>query len=575
MPEMKRGRQVFHENIGLLRRNQLHLAQISANLDPSDLGLEQRGGSVECFVNGLVLGADGSRADAVAVHDGVIIGLGDDAKELGGKEVDLEGGLLISGFRDGHAHPLEGGIDLNRCPLEHCSSTEEIVATIGRYAATNPDLPWIVAGPYDPSLLPDGRGDAAWLDAVVSDRPVKLSAADYHTVWVNSRALEIAGIDALTSEPQLGQILRRSDNSPSGMLVEWGAIDLIDRHVPETTDDQRRAGLDVAVEHFLSNGIVWSQDAMVTAADAAIYLEAARQDRLKLDINMAWRADPKKWRDQVADFCNWRAEVDADPAAAGRLTAFTVKFFADGVIEQGTGFVLEPYEVEPHDCGLPNWVPAELAEAVATFAAAGFQIHIHAIGDGGVRMALDAIEHAGRVNTTAPQRSVIAHTQLVDIADRGRFASLGVIANFEPLWARLEPISEIVSKKLGPLRSEMQYPIASLARLGSRISFGSDWPVSSLSPLRGLSVAVTRQMPDGTPRDGWMPEERIKIVEAIRAYTSDVAFQAFDDKRGSISVGQRADFCLLGADITSIGGLEIADVPVKGTWVKGAQVWRV
>jgi predicted amidohydrolase YtcJ len=533
---------------------------------------------VHRFVNGSILCGDGSLADALVVDDGRVVAIGPDAHDDRGRrltEVDLGGGLLLPGFRDGHAHPLWGGIDLRRCPLDRCRSVNEIVTAVGAYAAARPELSWIQAGPYDPSVLPDGRADAAWLDAVVPDRPVKLSAADYHTAWVNSRALQLAGIDSDVADPPLGQIVRRADGSPSGMLVEWGAIELVDRLIPEPDADERAAGLDAAMQHFVRNGLVWAQDAAVSIDDARTYRAAAERDQLPVRINLAWRAEPDAWRTQLADYGVARRDLEADRSCEGRLTARTVKFFADGVIEQGTGFVLEPYEVEPHDCGLPNWKPDELAEAVASAASQGYQIHIHAIGDGGVRMALDAIEHAARVNGAFPERPVIAHTQLVDPADRQRFASLGVIANFEPLWARLDPVNrDLTIPRLGPRRASLQYPIATLARQGAPISFGSDWPVSSVSPLEGLSVAVTRQMPDGTPADGWLPDERVAIGAAVRAYTAGSAYQAFDDARGTIEVGQRADFCLAGSDITAIAGLEVAEVEVIGTWVDGVEVWR-
>ena len=218
------------------------------------------------------------------------------------------------------------------------------------------------------------------------------------------------------------------------------------------------------------------------------------------------------------------------------LSARTVKFFADGVIEAGTGYLLEPYEDTPHSCGLPNWSPEGLKEAVRIFDADGFQIHIHAIGDGGVRMALDAIEHAALLNGPRDRRPVIAHTQLVHPEDRPRFGALGVIANFEPLWACLDPSQiELTLPRLGPERSALQYPIATLARLGATVSFGSDWPVSSHRPLDGLAVAVTRLNAKGEPVDGWVPEERVSILQAIEAYTAGSAFQAFDDDAGSLA----------------------------------------
>jgi len=222
---------------------------------------------------------------------------------------------------------------------------------------------------------------------------------------------------------------------------------------------------------------------------------------------------------------------------------------------------------------LPNWSPEALTEAVQAFAADGYQIHIHAIGDGGVRMALDAIEASGDLRAARP---VIAHTQLVDPADRPRFAQLGVIANFEPLWARLEPdMTELTMPRLGPRRSALQYPIGTLHAMGGPISFGSDWPVSSANPLEGLAVAVTRQTVDGRPDGGWMPEERLPILDAIGAYTRGSAHQAFDETdRGVIAAGMAADFTLVEADITAMAGGEIADVAAAGVWRDGEPVWR-
>ncbi|MEZ5250177.1 MAG: amidohydrolase family protein [Ilumatobacteraceae bacterium] len=257
------------------------------------------------------------------------------------------------------------------------------------------------------------------------------------------------------------------------------------------------------------------------------------------------------------------------------MSANTVKFFADGVIEAGTGFLVEPYEDAPHSCGLPNWAPAELNEAVAAVDADGFQIHIHAIGDGGVRMALDAIEHAIRRNGPADRRPVIAHTQLVHPDDRHRFATSGVIANFEPLWAQLDPVMlELTIPRLGAARSALQYPIGSLVAAGARISFGSDWPVTTVDPLDGLGVAVSRQTADGRPVEGWCPRERVPMLTAIAAYTAGSAHQAFDDDRTSLGVGAPADLVVLGADITAMDGNEARDVGVERTVLEGRTVFR-
>ncbi len=526
------------------------------------------------FRNGSVLRPDGRAGHALAVEAGRVVALDDDAVEAGGIEVDLGGGLLLPAFRDGHVHPLWGGIDLGRLPLDHCDSVDEIVQAVASHAARRPDLDWIIGGPYRADVPPGGRGDATWLDAVVADRPVVLSANDYHTMWVNSRALELAGIDAETPEPALGVIVRRPDGSPSGTLIEAGAMALVERILPHPADDEMRAGLDRGLHHLARLGIAWVQEAAASPADGAVYLAGARAGALPIRVNVAWRAEPDRWHRRFDAFRSLRDEIDADPACTGRLTARTVKFFADGVIEQGTGHLLAPYEDEPHSCGLPNWTADELEEAVVAADAAGFQIHVHAIGDGGVRMALDAIASASSRNGARDRRPVIAHTQLVDPADRPRFADLGVIANFEPLWAQLDPVmTDLTIPRLGPARSAVQYPIATLARHGP-ISFGSDWPVSDADPLAGLSVAVTRQTPDGTPDGGWLPEERVPMLDAVAAYTTGSAYEAFDDDRGSLRPGAPADLVVVDHDITAMAGGEVAGTVATGLWIDGAEIWR-
>lgn len=513
------------------------------------------------------------RASAMAVEDGAVVALGDEALDWVSswdEVIDLEGGVAIPGFRDGHAHPLSGGMDAVMLSLGGLRSIEEIQSAVRGWAAEHPEQPWIEARGYDPSLLPHGVGDASVLDAAVLDRPVALHSSDHHMMWVNSAALRAAGITAETPEPELGTIVRHGDGSPVGTLLEWDAVALVGRHLPVLDLETRLAGLRAGMAALSSHGIVWVQDASVDADTLSVYLAAARAGLLTCRVNLAWRAEPRTWERQRAEFVAARASLREDPATVGRLTGNTVKFFADGVIEGGTGFLLEPYDDAPGCCGLPNWTAGALAEAVRAFDTDGFQIHIHAIGDGGVRMALAAIESAVRHNGARDRRPVIAHTQLVDPADRARFAELGVIANFEPLWACLDnSMLALTMPRLGPRRSALQYPIASIAALGAPISFGSDWPVSSVSPLQGLAVAVTRQNAQGAPESGWLPEERVPIAQALAAYTAGTAYQAFDHRAGTLAVGAAADFCVLEKDITTMSGREIADVGVVQTYLGG------
>jgi hypothetical protein len=216
-----------------------------------------------------------------------------------------------------------------------------------------------------------------------------------------------------------------------------------------------------------------------------------------------------------------------------------------------------------------------LSEAVTIFDGDGFQIHIHAIGDAGIRNALDAIEAATNKNGKRDRRATIAHTQLVHPDDMPRFAALGVIANFEPIWAQLEPtMVELTIPRLGDKRSRWQYPIGTLLATGAAVSFGSDWPVTSLNPLEGIAVALTRQTSDGDPPGGWLPDERIDLDTAIDLYTTAGAYQGFEEhEAGRIAAGLRADLVLLGADLDHIAPLDVAAVPVERVWIDGSSVY--
>lgn len=255
------------------------------------------------------------------------------------------------------------------------------------------------------------------------------------------------------------------------------------------------------------------------------------------------------------------------------LTAQTVKFFADGVVENATGALLQHYCGCPGEHGMLVWEPELLARAVSDVDAAGFQPHIHTIGDRAARVALDAVEAADRANGSRDRRAVLAHLQLIDQADRQRLAALGVVANAEPLWSQLDALMNVLTvPRLGEDRADTQYPWASLRALGIPMSFGSDWPVSSANPLEGLAVACSRQTADRTPPGGWTPEQRLEVTEAFRCYTSGVAHQAFR-QAGQLAVGHDADFALLSADPRALGQPRDLDtIRVTGIWVGGRRI---
>ncbi|WP_298212236.1 amidohydrolase [Ferrimicrobium sp.] len=512
-------------------------------------------------------------ASLVFSEDGVIRAIGDaHGEHRCSQRIDANGRTLLPAFGEGHAHPQHAGLREQFAPVAMARNIEEILRNLGEYAHHHPEQEWIQGWGYDPSLAPNGQFDARWIDTIIADRPVMLRATDYHTVWCNTRALELGGVDRVTEQPQDGEIVRRQDGSPLGTLREWGATRYILDIVPLPTLTQRTDALAWASAQFLEGGITWVQDAWVEGDELAAYLALANGG-LTVRYNLGLRADPKRYREQVGEFRNVHDQIEQlnDPF----LTARTVKIFADGVLEAGTAAVLEPYHDCPHSQGIPNWSPEELTDAVVRFDQAGLQVHIHAIGDRAIRMALDAIETAQRSNPTWDRRPTIAHSQLIDPIDLDRFGSLGVIANFEPLWAQLDPLqTELTFPRIGDERANRQYPIASLLRRGAHLSFGSDWPVSDFHPLAGIGVAVTRQNSDGEPAMGWQPDERLSLDEALSTYTVGTAYQAFADQtRGTIAVGQIADLVLLDSDLSDIDPSQLGAVRVMKTFLGGREVF--
>lgn len=513
--------------------------------------------------------------DALLVVDGVVVAIGDDARGHDADSVDLQGGFLMPSFGDGHAHPLYGGLEAVGPAVRQATTVDEIVLAVKRFADENPDEEWIVGASYDGSLAEGGLFDARWLDAVVADRPVVLRAWDYHTVWCNSAALERAGITADTPDPPLGEIPHREDGSVLGTLREWGAVDLVMNVMPPRDERQRIDALGTAADYYLRRGVTWVQDAWVEPADVATYVEAARRDALRMRFNLALYADPRHFDSQVRQFAEQRRQVE--DVGSPLLTAQTVKFFADGVVENETGALLQPYCTGLHShFGMQNWEGDSLAEAARRVDELGLQIHIHAIGDAAVRQALDAIEFVVQHNPVRDRRPVIAHCQLVDDDDLARFAALGVIPNMQPLWAQLDALMTVLTiPRLGQERADKQYPINTLDTSGAPLSFGSDWPVSSGAPLDGIAVATSRRTREGTPESGWTPHEVLPIERALAAYTAGVANQAFAEKVwGVLAPGSSADMVWLQRDPRATAPLDLPAVGVRATYLRGVPMYQ-
>lgn len=530
--------------------------------------------SATLFTGG-VIWTGSEQTDALLVVDGVVAAIGDDARRHHADTVDLAGGFLMPSFGDGHAHPLYGGLEAVGPAVRQATTVDEIVLAVKQFADENPDEDWIVGASYDGSLAEGGLFDARWLDAAVPDRPVVLRAWDYHTVWCNSAALERAGITPETPDPALGEIPHREDGSVLGTLREWGAVDLVMNVMPPRDEQQRIDALGTAADYYLARGVTWVQDAWVEPADVATYVEAARRDALRMRFNLALYADPRHFDSQVTQFADQRRQVEQ--AGNPLLTAQTVKFFADGVVENETGALLQPYCTGLHEhTGMRNWEGDSLAEAARRVDELGFQIHIHAIGDAAVRQALDAIEYVVKQNPARDRRPVIAHCQLIDDDDLARFAALGVIPNMQPLWAQLDALMTVLTiPRLGQERADRQYPINTLDTSGAPLSFGSDWPVSSGTPLDGIAVATSRRTREGTPEEGWTPHEVLPIERALTAYTSGLANQAFAEHVwGALTPGSSADMVWLQHDPRTTSPLDLPAVGVRTTYLRGVPMYQ-
>ncbi|GAA3624687.1 amidohydrolase [Microlunatus ginsengisoli] len=516
----------------------------------------------------IATGSERGDLDRLVVVDGRVAEPGA-ADPAGAEVVDLGGGYLGPAFGDGHAHLMQAGREFSGPEIRSASSVADVVASVRAWADAHPDAEWIVGASYDATLTSDGRFDARWLDEAVADRPVVLRAWDYHTAWCNSRALELAGITADTPDPADGIIARRPDGSPLGTLIESGATDRVFDLVPPTSVEQGVEELRRSTAFAASCGITWVQDAWVEPGDVDAWVAAAEQGALSVDADLAIRADPVDWPEQVGELAGLRDRIERAPG----ITARTLKFFVDGIIENHTAYLLADY-ADACTRGLPVWTDDQLRQAFVDADLLGFDIHLHAIGDGGVRLALDATQHLRGVTGWSDRRVTLAHAQLVDEADLARFAALDVTVCFQPLWAVEDAVMrDLTLPRLGPERS-LHYRIRSVLDAGARISFGSDWPVTSPEVLAGIRTAVTRETPDGWPAGGWHPAERITVTEALTAATRGVAYQGRSEGvRGALVPDAQADLVWLSADPRSVAPKALTDVRVLGTWRRGTRTF--
>ena len=524
-----------------------------------------------------------SWAEAIAITDGRIIWVGnsEDANQWQGegtRTIDLGGKMVLPGFQDIHIHPVHSGVSYQQCALFDAEGVELLQQRIKQCAESEPGE-WIRGGGWlVTNFAPSGLPDKKLLDEIVPDRPIALKSSDGHSMWVNSLALELAGINADTQDPAGGRIDRYPNSTePSGSLQETSAMNLVHIVEPELTQKELEAGLAYSRDHLHSLGITAVQDAMLklTPGDAYFGLPAylALEERGELNLHVI---NAMYWQNDISLDEQLQAFLKARDESTPYIHNTAIKIWQDGVIETETAALLEPY-LNRGDQFVGELLnePAVLNEAVTALDAAGFQIHFHAIGDRAIRSAFDSIQAAREANGKHDNRHHISHIQLFSPEDIPRFAELDVVANFQPLWAIEDGyITDLTIPRIGEERGKFLYPIGSVQRTGARVAFGSDWYVTSANPLDGIEAAVTRLDPDGKTDEPLGENEEINLAQAIENYTLNSAYVNFlDVDTGSIEIGKLADIIVLDRNLFDVPASEINQVRVIATLFRGELVF--
>jgi len=497
--------------------------------------------------------------------DGRVLAVGGDdllARYGDADKIDGGGKFVLPGLVDAHAHLYSQGFLAISLDLAGTPTLEESVAKIRAFAADNPRRQWILGRGWNQVLWPvKAFPTAADIDAVVDDRPVWLRRIDGHAAWANTRALELAGIDDDTPDPIGGKILRDDNGRATGVFIDK-AMGLVEQHIPKPDKEDIRQAYLEAVASLVPLGMTGMHDAGIDVAEAEVLMSMA--DNGELDMRVyAMISDAGENLDAIAE-----------PIVAygdDRLDIRSVKVYSDGALGSRGAAMIDPYADDTENRGLPFWTQAELDGFVAKANGMGFQVGIHAIGDLGNRMSLDAFEKA-QGGKPSPLRNRVEHAQIIALDDIPRFAELGVIASMQPIHATSD--KNMAEDRIGPDRIKGGYAWRRLLDSGAVIAAGSDFPVERPNPFLGLYAAVTRQDRDGNPPGGWYAEQALTRAEALHAFTMGAAYAALrEDRLGSLEAGKWADFIIVDKDYFEIPASDIDDIRVLETWVGGERVY--
>ena len=487
------------------------------------------------------------------------------------KVIDAQGRLVLPGFTDCHIHFMDGSLGLTQVDLNGTQSVAEMQTRVKEYATAHPKGEWIegmgwLYSTFGAAALPDKK----FLDEIVPDRPVYLQAYDGHSSWANSKALALAGITRETPDPPGGQIVRDARGEATGALKET-AGDLVAKVIPKPTHDQRLAALRLGMREANKFGLVRVHSAGQDFEYLDLYNELRQKQELSLRFYIAYFLDPPELKPADIEKIEQARRIYHDDWISGGV----VKTMLDGVIEAHTAALLAPYSDDPRQSGKLFWEPAKYQQAITELDRRGLQIFTHAIGDRSVRLALDAYQQAAETNHTRDARPRVEHIETISAQDIPRFGKQGVIASFQPLHAYPnENLLNVWARNAGPERAQRAWVWHSIESTGGVLAFGSDWPVVTLNPWPGVRNALLRQTTEGNPPGGFVPQERISLEDAIKAYTLGAAFAGRREKtEGSIEPGKLADVIILDRDLFKIDPDQIARTEVLLTMVGGKVVY--
>jgi predicted amidohydrolase YtcJ len=518
-------------------------------------------------------------ATALAAREGRIVAVGSDPeiRRLRGPKtvvVDGKGRRVVPGFIDCHTHMSMGGFNLLGVDLRHTKDPEDFTRRLAAFAKTRPPRLWMTDGAWDHQVWADPvLPTRAMLDPATGDRPACLSRTDGHMMVCNSVAMKLANVTRATKDPPGGVVVRDA-GEPTGVLKD-AAMDLVARVRPPRTPEEVREALVTALRHAAENGVTSVQDLPGDARDLDVW-EKLRNDG-KLTVRVSYRPSLSAW-EQARDR---RGVMRNDEW----LRVGGVKGYMDGSLGSSTALFFQPYsdwDLTPSGDQTPSAptgvyaseaIPLEKLEArVAAADAAGLPVEVHAIGDRANAEILDVFERVARKNGPRDRRFRIEHAQHIRPEDIPRFAKLGVIASMQPYHAIDD--GRWAEKRIGLERCRTTYAFRSLLDAGATVVFGSDWDVAPISPLAGIDAAVNRRTLDGRHPDGWIPEQKIRVEEALRAYTTGAAFAGFEEnEKGSLSRGRLADFVVLSDDPLSVPQRQLDRIRVEATVVGGRVVY--